>query len=91
MGAMLARAMVGPLRKLVVRVAVPVLAIAGILWALVSYGKSCVERDAVWTGFSLDRGIALVYRCAPDSGIKRAFFFLWPWRRVELEKKDSGA
>jgi hypothetical protein len=34
---------------------------------------------------------ALVYRCAPDSGIKRAFFFLWPWKKVELEKVDSGA
>lgn len=85
------RSMARPPWKPIVRFALPVLAIAGALCALVNYGKSRIERDAVWTGFSFSRGVALVYRCAPESGIRRAFFFLWPWKKVELQKIDSGA
>ena len=83
--------MAAPHRKLMSRVAIPILAAVGVLWALIAYGKYCVDRNAVWSGVSFDRGVALVYRCSPDSGIKRAFFFLWPWKKVELEKVDSGA
>jgi len=68
-----------------------VLAALGLLWALVAYGKYCVSRNTAWSGFSFERGVALVYRCSPDSGIKRAFVFLWPWKEFELEKVDSGA
>lgn len=78
-------------KKPIARVTVPVLVIVGAFWALMSYGKSCVQREAAWTGFSFDRGVALVYRCDPKFGINRAFFFLWPWKKVELEKADSGA
>ena len=83
--------MIGFSRGRLVGMAAPLVGLGAILWALVSYGKACVERDAVWVGFSFDRGVALVYRCGPNSGIKRAFFYVWPWKKVELEKQDSGA
>jgi len=70
---------------------IPILAVIGVLWALVAYGRYCVDRNASWSGFSFEHGVALVYRCDPHSGIKRAFFFLWPWKKVEPEKVDSGA
>lgn len=83
--------MSGPWRKHLIQVLLPVLVLAAALGVLVSYGKSCVERNAVWEGFSFERGVALVYRCSPDSGIRRAYFFIWPWKKVELEKMDVGA
>jgi len=24
-------------------------------------------------------------------GIRRAYFFVWPWKKIELEKMDVGA
>ena len=78
-------------RKHLVHVALLVLVLGVAFGALVSYGKSCVERNAVWEGLSFERGLALVYRCSPDSGIRRAYFFIWPWKKVELEKMDVGA
>ena len=83
--------MSGAWRKRLIRMVLPVLALAAALGVLVLYGRFCVQRNAVWEGFSFDRGLALVYRCSPDSGIRRAYFFIWPWKKVELEKMDVGA
>jgi len=66
-----------------------VLAVAD--WALVTYARSSIARGARWKGISFERGVSLVFVCDPRSGIDRTFFFLWPWRKVELEKRDPGA
>ena len=58
---------------------------------LVAYGKHCIGRGARWTGFSLEGGLALVFMCEPESGIRRAFFYVVPFKKVSLEKIDSGA
>ena len=69
------------------------IAIIGVVgtWALVSYARSCIQRDARWVGMSFTDGIALVFACEPRSGTRRAYFHLWPWKKTELEKIDSGA
>jgi hypothetical protein len=60
-------------------------------WGLVTYAKSSIERGARWQGVAFDHGLALVFVCDPQTGINRAFFFVWPWRKVALEKRDPGA
>jgi hypothetical protein len=61
------------------------------LWGAVSYGKGVVQRGARWTGFSFEGGIALVYECDPAFRIVRAYFYLWPFKRVALQKMPTGA
>lgn len=58
---------------------------------LVAYGKQCIGRGARWMGFSFEGGLALVFMCEPQSGIRRAFFYVVPFKKVSLEKIDSGA
>jgi hypothetical protein len=54
---------------------------------LVLYARHAIQRGARWQGVSLqNEGLALVFMCEPQSGIRRAFFFVRPWARVELEK-----
>lgn len=60
-------------------------------WSLVSYARSCIQRDARWVGMSFTDGIALVFACEPQSGIRNAHFHLWPWKKIDLEKINSGA
>jgi hypothetical protein len=67
------------------------LALALALWGAVSYGKGVVQRGARWRGFSFEGGIALVYECDPASRIVRAYFYLWPFKRVALQKMPTGA
>ena len=59
--------------------------------ALVVYGKRCVGRGARWRGFAFENGIALVFICEPESGIRRAYFYLVPFKKVSLEKINPGA
>jgi hypothetical protein len=40
---------------------------------------------------SFTDGIALVFACEPQSGIRNAHFHLWPWKKIDLEKINSGA
>jgi hypothetical protein len=62
-----------------------------VFWQMVSAGKQSIQRGAHWTGVSLNHdGLAIVYLCDPDSGIRHAYFFLWPFGRVSLEKIDGG-
>jgi hypothetical protein len=61
------------------------------LYGAVLYGKKVINRGARWVGFSFEDGVALVYVCAPSSRIRRAYFYLWPFKRVELEKMTTGA
>jgi hypothetical protein len=65
--------------------------VVGILgWELVSYGKFCIQRRAEWKGLSLRQdGLALVYLCPPDTGVGRAYFFVWPFKTVKLEKLNA--
>jgi hypothetical protein len=58
---------------------------------VVLHAKQCIQRGARWTGISLDGGLALVFVCEPQSGIRRAFFHVWPWKKIVLEKINSGA
>ena len=74
-------------RRLVVAAAVACLAIG----AMVAYGKHCIQRGARWTGVSFDRGVAFVFVCEPESRIRHALFYVWPWKKVELEKFETGA
>ena len=60
-------------------------------WSMVRYAEYCIKRGARWNGISFDRGIALVFTCQPGSGIRRALFYVWPWKKVEMEKVPSGA
>ena len=70
-----------------------VIAIIGAIgtWSLVSYAQSCIQRGAGWIGISFSDGIALVFICEPQSGIRSARFYLWRWKKIELEKIGSGA
>jgi hypothetical protein len=81
---------IGRLRTpVVVIVSVAVLAVI-VSWQLISYGRYCIQRGAEWKGVSLRHdGLALVYLCAQESGIRHAYFFLWPFKRVTLEKINS--
>ena len=74
-------------RRLIVVAAIACLAMA----ATIAYGKHCIQRGARWTGVSFDRGVALVFLCEPESRIRHAFFYVWPWEKVELEKINPGA
>ena len=58
---------------------------------LVAYAKQCIGRGARWWGFALEDGIALVFICEPESGIRRAYFYLVPFKKVSLEKINPGA
>jgi len=75
------------LRRLTVAFAIACIVVA----SLVAYGKHCIQRGARWRGFSLENGIALVFICEPGSGVRRAFFYLVPFKKVELEKINPGA
>lgn len=79
----IARAM----RFLAVVVAITWIGIGSVVW----YAKRCIEREARWTGLSRDGGLALVFVCDPRTGIRRAFFHVWPWKKIVLEKINSGA
>ncbi|HXU03490.1 MAG TPA: hypothetical protein VN903_21135 [Polyangia bacterium] len=77
--------------KRAVRIAIALAAAGGLGIAfLVACGEHCIQRGARWTGVTYDDGVALVYVCDPASGIRRAYFYVWPWRRTALEKIDSG-
>jgi len=40
---------------------------------------------------SFTDGIPLVSACEPQSGIRGARFHLWPWKKIEVQKINSGA
>ena len=67
-------------------------AILGLLTGLlVAWGKRSIGRGARWRGFGWgDDGLALVFMCEPESGIRRAFFYLAPLGKVSLEKINGG-
>jgi hypothetical protein len=56
----------------------------------VLYGRQVIDRGARWRGVSFYDGVALVYVCDPASGIRHAYFYLWPFKRVTLEKMSTG-
>jgi hypothetical protein len=54
---------------------------------LVLYAQHAIQRGASWKGVAWrGDGVALVFMCEPDSGIRHAYFFLSPWAQVKLEK-----
>ena len=60
-------------------------------WPLVCYAQSCIQRGARWMNISFTDGFALVSACEPQSGIRGAGFHLWPWKKIEVQKINSGA
>jgi hypothetical protein len=57
----------------------------------ISFGLMSVGAGMRWRGFALENGVALVFLCEPDSGIRRAYFYLSPRKKVSLEKINPGA